>query len=129
TERIRDSREAAQDGDLALSQKLAEEAVNAMPWGSTPYEQLALAHEDQGELAAAEAEMRNAIENEPTNWRYPLALARIQAERGKPAAARQTFRRGRRLRPLSPSYSPFSVYGRAVYTDAQLDRIWRSRHR
>ncbi len=127
TERIRESQEAARAGDLPRSQQLAEQAVEAMPWGATPYEQLALTEEEQGELGAAERDMHEAIENEPTNWRYPLALARIQAARGEMAKARRTFRSGRRLRPLSPSYSPFSSYGRAVYSEAQLHRIWVNR--
>lgn len=125
TQKIRDSQAAARAGDLPRSRELAEEAVDAMPWGATPYEQLALAEEELGQLAAAEADMREAVANEPTNWRYPLALARIQAERGERARAVRTFRNGRRLRPLSPAYSPFSEYGRAVYSEAELARIWR----
>jgi O-antigen ligase len=125
TQRIRASQAAARAGDLPHSRQLAEQAVDAMPWAATPYEQLALAEEDLGDLSAARRDVQHAIRNEPTNWRYPLLLARIEAEQGDRSAARRTFLRGRRLRPLSPSYSPSSVYGRQIFTAAEARRIER----
>jgi hypothetical protein len=44
---------------------------------------------------------------------------------GERRAAIATFRRGRALRPLSPAYSPFSPYGRAIYTPRQLEHLQR----
>jgi hypothetical protein len=108
------SQAAARDGDLPRSRELAQQAVDAQPWAATPYEQLALVEEAQGDLIAAQEDIERAIEKEKTNWRYPLVLARIQVERGRYRAAGRTFRRGAELRPLSPSFSPHSGVGRAI---------------
>ena len=125
TQRIRASQAAARAGDLPHSRSLAQQAVDAMPWAATPYEQLALVEEELGDLAAARRDTEHAIRNEPTNWRYPLLLARIESEQGDRAAARRTFLQGRRLRPLSPSYLPSSVYGRGLFSAPQARRLER----
>lgn len=123
TQKIRESEAAARSGDLSRSATLARQAVDAEPWAAGPHLQLALVLESRGKLAAAQAEMQEATSKEQTNWRHPLVLARIQAERGNRSAARRTFSRGRKLRPHSPAYSLFSAYGRAVYTIPQIRRI------
>ncbi len=120
---IRQSREAADEGRLEEARELAAEAVDAQPWAASPREQLAKVDEAREDLGTAEEEIRGAIEREPTNWRYPLVLARIQAGGGDRAGALETFRAGRRLRPLSPLYSPFSQFGILVYTPEQLRRL------
>jgi hypothetical protein len=123
TQLVNQSEEAADEGRLEEARSLAAEAVDAQPWSASPREQLAQVDEARGELDSAEAAIRGAIEREPTNWRYPLVLARIQASRGDRRAALETFRRGRRLRPLSPLYSPFSQFGILVYSPQQLRRL------
>jgi hypothetical protein len=105
-ERIEASQAAARAGDLPRSHALAEDAADAQPWAAAPYQQLALIEERLGDLAAARAHIRKAIEREPTNWRHPLILARVLDGMGEHDAARRVFREGRRLRPLSPSYLP-----------------------
>ena len=125
TERVRASQSAAGEGDLASARSLAEDAVDAEPWAATPHLQLALVLEAEGDLPRARSELEDAISDEPTNWRYPLILARVEAAMGERRAAIATFRRGRALRPLSPAYSPFSPYGRAIYTPRQLEHLQR----
>jgi hypothetical protein len=122
-ERIRASREAAREGDLARSRALAEDALDAAPWAASPHEQLALVAEAEGQFPKARRQVREAIGKEPDNWRYPLLLSRILAAEGRREQARAVFARGRRLRPRSPSYSPFSPFGRPLYGDAELRRI------
>ena len=122
-ERIRASQAAARAGDLAGSEALAEDALDAAPWAAGPHEQLALVAEARGELAAAARQARLAIGKEPGNWRYPLLLSRILSEQGRRAAAVAVFAAGRRLRPRSPSYSPFSPFGRRLFDESELRRI------
>jgi hypothetical protein len=63
------------------------------------------------------------MRREPTNWRLPLVLARIQAADGRRAEAKRTFVRSRRLRPRGGYYSPFGPIGEAIYTEKELLRI------
>ncbi len=123
TQRVRASQAAARAGDLPRSEQLAREAIDAEPWAAGPHLQLALVLEQRGALGAAAAEARRAAAREPTNWRHPLALARIEAEGGRTGAALATFRAGRRLRPRSGWYSPFGPLGLALYSTAQLRGI------
>jgi O-antigen ligase len=120
TQLVRASKAAARDGDLSGARELAQQAGDAQPWAASPHEQLALVYEQQGRLRLAQDEIREAISDEQTNWRYPLLLARIQVELGNRPAARRTFVDGKRLRPLSLFYTPFGPFGRQVYTDRQL---------
>jgi len=62
--------------------------------------------EREGRLAAARVDLQRAVAREPTNWRHPLALARIEAELGNAPAAIRAFKRARRLHPLSPVFAP-----------------------
>lgn len=122
-ERIRASQAAARDGNLANSRALAEDALDAAPWAAAPHEQLALVAEAEGRLREARRQVGEAIGKEPDNWRFPLLLSRILAEQGRRRQARAVFLRGRSLRPRSPSYLPFSPFGRRIYSEAELRRI------
>jgi len=55
--------------------------------------------EHLGELPAAGAAAGAATEREPTNWRSWLVRSRIEAERGRAAAAVRAYRRARSLNP------------------------------
>jgi tetratricopeptide (TPR) repeat protein len=102
--KIRDSQEAARrgDGDDALSDATA--ARNVMPWASSPYLQLALVNEQAGALAAARADIVEAIERDPVDWRLRLVAARIETRRGAVEAARRQLAEARRLNPRSPIF-------------------------
>ena len=96
---VRKSQESVRAGDLRSAAAQAEDAVASAPWAATPRLQRGLVSEAAGNLGAARSDIRQATEREPENWRFPLALARVEAELGRPAAAVRQFRRARRLRP------------------------------
>jgi hypothetical protein len=114
TQRTRAAETANATGDAAAAVTLAEEAHDAEPWAATPWVQLAIAREKQRQYEAAAVDARKAIAKEPTNWRHPLLLARIEAKLGDHKAAVRAFRQGERLRPRSPLFAPSSPIGRLV---------------
>ena len=77
----------------------AEDAVASAPWAASPYVHRGLLLERAGRLTDARADILRAIEREPTNYRHPLLLARIEALRGRVRAALAAFRSARRLAP------------------------------
>ena len=93
------SQDAAARGDLATASRDAADARSIQPWSSTPYTQLALIEEQAGNLGAAHAWIRNAIDHAPNDWRLWLTAARIEAEQGAVAAARRSLARARQLNP------------------------------
>ena len=127
SERLRASERALAAGDLGVARRLAEDAVDAQPWSATAHSQLALVERNHGDLEAAIAEISEAIEREPTNWRWPLILAPLQAASGDRPAAIETFREGRKLAPQLAFYDVFSFYGQQIYTVDQLQRIYERR--
>ena len=106
TSRIRDSQAAAAREDDGEAFVAAEEAVAVQPWAASPYVQRALLNERAGALRAAEVDLRRAQEREGTDWRHPLLLARVLAERGEAREAIEAFRRARELRPQSRRLRP-----------------------
>jgi hypothetical protein len=129
TQRIRASEDALAAGETEAARRSAEDARAAAPWWATPSSQAALVDQAAGRLDAARTEIEQAIEKEPTNWRWPLVLATIQAEAGDRAAAKQTFREGRRLGPNLTFYSPYSAYGQQIFTPSELKRIYERSQR
>lgn len=99
TSLVRQSQQSVRAGDLGSAATRASDAVASAPWAATPRLQRGLVAEAAGDLPGARADIREAIEREPENWRLPLVLARVEAELGRPAAALREFRRARRLRP------------------------------
>jgi hypothetical protein len=99
TQLRRDSEARARAGDLGGALTRADQAVDAQPWSAPAYAQRGLVEEARGRLEAARADLAEAAAREPENWRYPLLLARIDAERGDAAAAVANYRRARTLRP------------------------------
>jgi hypothetical protein len=97
---LRQSQVDASHGDLAGALAEAEAAAGAQPYASTPLLQQALVLERQGKLAAAAGAARAATEKTSAEWRNWFVLARIQAERGKTAAALRAFRRAHELNPM-----------------------------
>jgi cytochrome c-type biogenesis protein CcmH/NrfG len=104
TSRVRDSQEAFRDRTIAQASAYATEAIDTQPWAASPYVQAALVKESTGSFDGAARLLRAAIRREPTNWRHPLILARIEAELGHVSAALKAFKRARQLRPESRFY-------------------------
>jgi hypothetical protein len=99
TAKIRSSQQAVRDGDFAAALTDAEDAVASAPWAASPYVHRALLFERAGRLTDAQTDILRAIRREPTNYRHPLLLARIEALRGRVRAALVAFREARRLAP------------------------------
>lgn len=99
TSEIRGSQKAVRDGDLEAAFNHAEDAVTSSPWAASPYVQRGLVLERSGELPAAERDIQRAWKREPTNYRHPLLLARIDALSDRPQAALRAFRAAKRLAP------------------------------
>ena len=99
---VRDSQGAAQRQDIPDALASATTAARVQPYAGTPQLQRALVLELDGNLAGAAAAARAAERREPTNWRPPLVLARIEAERGRVRAALAAMHRARALNKTSP---------------------------
>jgi hypothetical protein len=106
TSEIRQSQAAFSRGSLAEALRGARSAGRVEPYAATPLLQQALVLESAGHLAAAETAARQAEHNESTNWREPLILARIQAERDEIVASLASARRALTLNPSIQQYLP-----------------------
>jgi hypothetical protein len=101
TSLLRDSEADARSGDYGKALEAARSAERLQPGAASPRLQQALLLEELGDLAAASQAASDATEREATNWRPWLVLARIEAARGRVAAAVRAFRQARSLNPNS----------------------------
>jgi hypothetical protein len=97
TNLLRDSAEQVRAGKLEGALRDAQSAQNVLPGAAAPRLQQAFVLEEMGALRAAAGAASAATERESTNWRNWLVLARIEAERGRAAAAVRAYRRTRAL--------------------------------
>ncbi|HXD58142.1 MAG TPA: hypothetical protein VN606_09490, partial [Thermoleophilaceae bacterium] len=84
----------------------ANDAIQAEPWAASPYVQRALVEESMDQLTAARNDLLRAQRKEPLNWRQPLLLARIDAERGDADQALADYKRAKQLRPKGVYVNP-----------------------
>jgi tetratricopeptide (TPR) repeat protein len=110
TERVRASQTELSDGHAQRALDLANEAVAAEDWASTPYAARALARERLGDLAGAKRDAQQAIGRSVDDWRNRLLMARIEAELGQATAARAQLAQAKRLAPYVPYLIPQSPY-------------------
>lgn len=96
----RQSQASVRGGDYAAALEDARSAQNVEPAAATPRLQQALVLELMGDLPAAEAAAREAVDRESTNWRLWLVLSRIAAENGRADAAVAAYKKARSLNPL-----------------------------
>jgi hypothetical protein len=94
---LRSSQDAAAANRLAPALRQASTSRRVQPFASSPLLQRALVLELRGDLSAAVAAAQAAERKEPTNWRPPFVLARIEAERGNVDAGLAALRRARAL--------------------------------
>jgi O-antigen ligase len=97
---IEASQSAAGDGDLTSAVDHAKTARSIEPFAATPYVQLGLIAESQGEYDVAIERLTQAIDREDRNWQYYYLRSRVEEEAGDQAAARADRVRARRLNPL-----------------------------
>ncbi len=94
------SQAAAADGNVASAVAHANTARTIEPWAASPYVQLGLLAQLQGDYATATGRMNEAIEREDHNWVLYYLRAKIERDAGDLAAARADLGEARRLNPL-----------------------------
>jgi O-antigen ligase len=96
------SRNAAADEDLPSALDHAEHARSIEPFAASPYVQLGLLAQLQGEHAVAISQFSKAIEREEDNWQWYYLRSKVEREAGDDAAAEADLEKARELNPLEP---------------------------
>ena len=97
---IGSSQAAAAEGNLGVAVEKADTARSIEPWAASPYVQLGLLAELEGDYATAAEELGEAIDREEENWLLYYLRARIEHKAGDDAAAAADQRRAQELNPL-----------------------------
>jgi O-antigen ligase len=97
---INASQEAAATGNFAAAVEHANTARSIEPFAASPYVQLGLLAESQGDYETAAERFTQAIDREDRNWQLYYLRSRVEEEAGNPAAARADLNHARRLNPL-----------------------------
>jgi hypothetical protein len=93
------SNSAAAAGDLASATSHAETARRIEPWATTPYKQLGLLAESEGDYPAAMGWLDDAIDREKDSWLLYFLRARVAHKAGDEAAAQENLRKAQQLNP------------------------------
>jgi O-Antigen ligase len=93
----------AKDASRARSEALAAKAIE--PWAASPYRQLGLVSEAEGNYDAAAHWLDEAISRSRRDYRLWLIAARIEAKRGQGRLAARDFQEARRLNPNSQAFA------------------------
>jgi tetratricopeptide (TPR) repeat protein len=94
------SQNAAAAGDLTAAVNHAKTARSIEPFAASPYVQLGLLAESQGEYGVAVERLTQAVEREDRNWQYYYLRSRVEREAGEEAAAQADLEHARHLNPL-----------------------------
>jgi len=94
------SQSAVARGDLTAGVDHAKTARSIEPFAASPYVQLGLIAESQGEYDVAIERLTQAIDREDRNWQYYYLRSKVEAEAGDAAAAQADLIHARRLNPL-----------------------------
>ncbi|HEY6732046.1 MAG TPA: O-antigen ligase family protein [Solirubrobacterales bacterium] len=93
------SNAAAADGNFASAVDHADTARSIEPWAATPYVQLGLLAESEGDYATAADRLGQAIDREEGNWLLFYLRARVEHRGGDDAAAAADIEEAQRLNP------------------------------
>jgi O-antigen ligase len=96
---INSSQAAAASEDFGAAIDHAETARSIEPWAASPYVQLGLLTERQGNYTAAIEHFGHAIEREDRNWQWYYLRSRVEHEGGDEKLARADLNRARELNP------------------------------
>lgn len=96
---IKSSRSAAADGEFATAVSHADTARSIEPWAASPYVQLGLLAELQGDYPTAIANFDKAIDREDENWQWYYLRSKAEHAAGAEAAAQRDLEKARRLNP------------------------------
>ena len=93
------SRSAAASGDIGGAIDHAQRARSIEPWAASPYVQLGLLDELNGEYESAAIAFSHAINREDHNWQWYYLRSKVEHERGDETAAARDLRKARELNP------------------------------
>jgi O-antigen ligase len=99
---IDQSQDAAAANDLPSAVDHAEHARSIEPFAASPYVQLGLLAQLEGDHEAAISHFTNAIDREEDNWQWYYLRSKVEREAGDDAAARADLEKARELNPLEP---------------------------
>jgi O-antigen ligase len=85
--------------DFGAAVDHAETARSIEPWAASPYVQLGLLSERQGDFGSAIVHFGHAIDREDRNWQWYYLRSRVEHEAGEDAAAKVDLERARELNP------------------------------
>jgi O-antigen ligase len=101
SEQVSASQRAVGRGDLTAALERARSAEAIQPWASSPRLQLALVHEEAGQLTRARQDIAAAIARDESDWRLRVVAARLAVKDGDLRGARTALARARALNPRS----------------------------
>jgi O-antigen ligase len=96
---IKSSQSAAAAGDYPTAVSHADTARSIEPWAASPYVQLGLLAELQGDYSTAIANYGHAIDREGENWQWYYLRSKAEHAAGAEAAAQRDIEHARRLNP------------------------------
>ncbi len=96
---LNSSNSAASQGNLKSAVSDAEAARSIEPWATSPYKQLGLLAELEGNYPSAIAWLNKGIEREEESWLLYYLRARVEHKAGDEVAARADRREAQRLNP------------------------------
>ena len=99
---IKASRAAAADGNIGSAIERAKAARSIEPWAASPYVQLGLLAELQGDYPTAIIHFTDAIEREDRNWQMYYLRARVEGAAGNTARAKADTDKAMQLNPRAP---------------------------
>lgn len=94
------SKSAAASENLASATSHADTARSIEPWAASPYVQLGLLAQAEGDYATAGQRFGEAIEREDHNWVLYYLRAKLEHEAGEISRAENDIREAERLNPL-----------------------------
>jgi hypothetical protein len=100
---LRNSQSAFKARDMARARSEAVAAKAIEPWAASPYLQLALVSEAEGNFTTASHWVNEAIDRSRRDWALWATATRIEIERGNATAAKRDLAEARRLNPNSPA--------------------------
>jgi hypothetical protein len=101
---LKSSQHAAADGDLTAAVSHASTARSIEPWAASPYVQLGLLAQLQGDYGTATARLTEAIEREDRNWQLYYLRSKVEQEAGEFQEARTDLDRAQQLNPLETCF-------------------------
>lgn len=98
---IDSSQAAAAKEDFVTAVHRAETARSIEPWAASPYVQLGLLSEHDGDYRSAIEHFTHAIEREDRNWQWYYLRSRVEHEAGDAEAALKDLEKARELNPVA----------------------------